>query len=72
MQFYFEPSLKHFSFGGLLQHVGTAQELKTAVDCLLKTTNLSIKKKDFEHLLFNNKNSDRILLFKEFFNEVIK
>ncbi|MBR3616748.1 MAG: nucleotidyl transferase AbiEii/AbiGii toxin family protein [Bacteroidaceae bacterium] len=52
--------------------IGTAQELKTAVDCLLKTTNLSIKKKDFEHLLFNNKNSDRILLFKEFFNEVIK
>lgn len=51
--------------------IGTAQELKTEVNRLLETTNLNIKKKDFEHLLFNNKNSDIILRFKEFINEVI-
>ena len=46
--------------------VGTAQELKIAIEDVLKTTDLSIKKKDFEHLLFNKKNSERILRFGEF------
>ena len=57
--------------GNKVDIAGTAQELKTEVNRLLETTNLNIKKKDFEHLLFNNKNSDIILRFKEFINEVI-
>ena len=33
---------------------------------LLKVTDLNVKKRDFEHLLFNKKNSEKILRFSEF------
>ena len=46
--------------------IGSAQDLKVAIENVLKTTDLSIKKKDFEHLLFNKQNSERILRFGEF------
>lgn len=46
--------------------IGSAQDLKVAIEDVLKTTDLSIKKKDFEHLLFNKQNSERILRFGEF------
>jgi predicted nucleotidyltransferase component of viral defense system len=42
-------------------------ELKSAVEERLKTVDLTHKKRDFEHLLFNRKNSERILLVSEFF-----
>jgi predicted nucleotidyltransferase component of viral defense system len=45
-------------------------ELKKAVGEMLKTVNLNIKKRDFEHLLFNKRNSERILLAGEFFREI--
>jgi predicted nucleotidyltransferase component of viral defense system len=45
-------------------------ELKTATNNLLKEVDLNVKKRDFEHLLFNKKNSGRILLVGEFFNEL--
>ncbi|OQA01605.1 MAG: hypothetical protein BWY70_00319 [Bacteroidetes bacterium ADurb.Bin408] len=41
-------------------------ELKSAVGIMLQTTDLKIKMKDFEHLLFNKENSRRILQFTEF------
>lgn len=41
-------------------------ELKNAINTLLETTDLDIKKKDFEHLLFNSTNSNRILRFGPF------
>lgn len=46
--------------------IGTPQELLHAVEDVLKNTDLEVKKKDFEHLLFNKQNSDRILRFGEF------
>lgn len=46
--------------------ISSAQDLKVAIEDVLKTTDLSIKKKDFEHLLFNKQNSERILRFGEF------
>ncbi len=46
--------------------IGSAQKLKVAIENVLKMTDLSIKKKDFEHLLFNKQNSERILRFGEF------
>jgi len=45
-------------------------ELKAAVDETLKTTDLNKKKRDFEHLLFSKKNSERILLVGDFFREL--
>lgn len=43
------------------------QELKNAVAQILKTVDLKIKKRDFEHLLFFRKNSERILFADDFF-----
>jgi predicted nucleotidyltransferase component of viral defense system len=42
------------------------QELKRATNELLKTIDLMKKQKDFEHLLFNKANSEKILMFREF------
>ena len=41
-------------------------ELKSAIADVMKTVNLSQKSRDFEHLLFNQSNSRRILEFGEF------
>lgn len=46
--------------------VGSFDELKIAVKAMLAKTNLAVKKKDFEHLLFNERYSDKILHFGEF------
>jgi hypothetical protein len=45
-------------------------ELKVAIAEMLKTVDLNLKKRDFEHLLFNKKNSERILSVGEFFLEM--
>ena len=46
------------------------EELKTVVFETLKTVNLNVKKKDFEHLLFNKRNSERILSVGEFIHDL--
>jgi len=51
--------------------IKNAVELKAEVKKRLKNTDLIIKTKDFEHLLFNKENNKRILRFEEFFEESI-
>lgn len=46
--------------------VHNLQEFKQTTVELLKTVDLKKKQKDFEHLLFNKANSDKILRFGEF------
>lgn len=46
--------------------IGSLDELKKAIEDLLKSTDLNTKKKDFEHLLFNSVSNDKILRFGEF------
>jgi predicted nucleotidyltransferase component of viral defense system len=46
------------------------QELKSATGKILKRVDLEVKKKDFDHLLFNNKNSERILHVNEFIQDL--
>ncbi|MDP4290662.1 MAG: nucleotidyl transferase AbiEii/AbiGii toxin family protein [Bacteroidota bacterium] len=46
------------------------QELKQTTAELLKTVDLNKKKKDFEHLLLNKRNSEKILRFGEFMNSL--
>ena len=41
-------------------------ELKTVLNELVLKTNLNHKVKDFEHLIFERRNSEKILLFKQF------
>jgi hypothetical protein len=51
--------------------IGSPEELKTAIFQVLERTNLNVKMKDFEHLLFNKNNSSRILRFNEYIKDVI-
>ncbi|GAA4310853.1 nucleotidyl transferase AbiEii/AbiGii toxin family protein [Compostibacter hankyongensis] len=44
------------------------QELKEATNKRLKTVALKVKQRDFEHLLFNKANSEKILRFGDFVN----
>lgn len=46
--------------------INNLQEFKQATAKLLKTVDLKKKQKDFEHLLFNKANSEKILRFGEF------
>lgn len=52
------------------QGIHNLDELKTATKKILKEVDLNKKKLDFEHLLFNKKNSMRILFVDEFFQEM--
>jgi predicted nucleotidyltransferase component of viral defense system len=46
--------------------INNLQEFKDATNKLLETVDLNKKQKDFEHLLFNKANSEKILRFGEF------
>lgn len=47
--------------------INTPDELKKAILNKLKTIDLNVKKRDFEHLLLNVNAGEKILLFEEFF-----
>ena len=51
--------------------ISSAEELKTVLLEKTKTTNLNIKKRDFEHLLFDVHASEKILNFSEFIESAI-
>lgn len=51
-------------------NIHNLQELKTRVFKILETVDLNVKKRDFEHLLFNKRNSERILSFGEFIRDL--
>lgn len=46
--------------------IGNLKALKKAVNKLLASIDLKVKQRDFEHLLFNKKNSEKILRFGNF------
>lgn len=50
--------------------IGSPEELKSAIRKMLETTDLNVKKCDFEHLLFDKRNADRILRFGEFIESI--
>jgi predicted lipid carrier protein YhbT len=51
-------------------NIHNLEELKTRVSNTLESVDLKIKKREFEHLLFNKRNSERILSFGEFIQEL--
>jgi len=55
-----------YNFLGLRSNVHNLKELKESIAKLLKTIDINVKSRDFEHLLFNKQNSKKILLFGEF------
>jgi len=59
-----------YSFLSAKHGIQNIDELKAATVEMLKAVNLNMKKRDFEHLLFNKRNSERILSVGEFFQEL--
>ena len=52
--------------------ISTQKELKVALDEKMAETNLRDKQKDFQHLLFTGNSGNRILLFKDFYERMLK
>lgn len=61
-----------YSFLAEKLNIRNPEKLKISVLETLKTADLNIKKRDFEHLLFNKRNSERILFVGEFIPENVK
>ena len=59
-----------YSFLTSKHSISGPDDLKKAVDKVLKSVNLKMKSRDFEHLLFSRDNSIRILRAPEFFKEL--
>ena len=59
-----------YSFLSEMFDINNLAELKTSVSKTLKTVDLYRKKKDFEHLLFHKRSSERILSFGDFFQDL--
>ena len=55
----FFTSVVHF-------RISNTEDLKKAITDKLATVDLNVKKRDFEHLLFNTHSADKILMFPEF------
>lgn len=55
-----------YSFLGKKCGIHNLDELKTATKALLETVDLNQKKRDFDHLLFNRSNSEKILRVGDF------
>lgn len=64
-------TIPDYAFLKLRCGVGGPEELKAAVKELLSATDLTIKKRDFEHLLFNGATGEKILRFGEFIDQTI-
>jgi hypothetical protein len=59
-----------YSFLSQKLNIHNLDELKISVTESLKTIDLNMKKKDFDHLLFHKRNSERILYVADFFRDL--
>lgn len=50
--------------------IGNIKELKASVTEMIKTINLNDKKRDFEHLIFDSRNSEKVLRVGDFFDSL--
>ena len=65
--FLMQQTKPSYEFLSARVRINTPDELKKAILNKLKTIDLNVKKRDFEHLLFNVNAGEKILLFEEFF-----
>lgn len=49
--------------------IDNARQLKSALREMLAKTDLTVKKRDFEHLLFSERNSEKVLRFADYINQ---
>jgi len=70
VMFLLSQSNPDFSFLSFTNGITNKQELKSELLKLSQNVNLSHKAKDFEHLVFDRKNTNKILYFKEFVENI--
>ncbi len=66
--FLLSQTMPDYKFLQAKSGISTIEELKQAVAKIFEVVDLRSKMKDFEHLLFNRNNSERILRSPEFFS----
>jgi len=59
-----------YSFLAEELNIHNLTDLKTSMSQTIKTIDLNMKRRDFEHLLFNKRNSERILLVGSFIQDL--
>jgi predicted nucleotidyltransferase component of viral defense system len=59
-----------YNYLGVKQNIHNISELKSKIHEMLEKIDLKHKSNDFEHLLFNKTNKNKILLFEEFISEL--
>lgn len=59
-----------YNFLGKKNGIHSKEELKNAIGIMLSTIDLNTKKRDFEHLLFDSRKNEKILLFPDFIKGV--
>jgi len=68
--FLLEQTQPDYTFLTEKLNIHNLEELKTSVFEILKSVDLNKKKRDFEHLLLNKRNSERILSVEGFFQDL--
>lgn len=67
---YLSKAKPNLEFLAARSGISSMEALKTAVSERLKEVDLNQKKRDFMHLLFNEKNAERILQFPKIVNDL--
>ena len=70
LMFLLSQAMPDYDFLSKRCGIGNLKEFKETTSKLLATIDLKKKQKDFEHLLFNKTNSERILRFGDFVNSL--
>jgi predicted nucleotidyltransferase component of viral defense system len=60
----------NFDYLSQKKKISNISDLKEKINKLLEKVDLKHKSKDFEHLLFNKMNSEKIIHFREFINQI--
>lgn len=69
--FLFAQTQPDYEFLAKRTGIRTPAELRQAIEEALTRTDLNIKKRDFEHLLFSSRNSEKILRFPAFIADLL-
>lgn len=69
VMFLFSQTEPNYAFLEKKAGIGNLAQLKAALHETLAKTDLNVRKRDFGHLLFSERNAERILRFGDFINE---
>ncbi|MDD3685816.1 MAG: nucleotidyl transferase AbiEii/AbiGii toxin family protein [Bacteroidales bacterium] len=70
VMFLLSQTVPDYNFLSSKCNISNLQDLKIAVSEMLKNVNLNNKKRDFEHLIFDKKSSEKVLKVADFFDSL--